>query len=198
MANTRFNYDPCRTKKKLEESTFLGRYMLDVPGYGDKPCYIEDPQIIIQKWGANLRTNTIELENELLGMTRKANRDCLGINDYEKNNVPSEPIQYPSCNTMYTEQSRAIMPAWTARDLEQVDWYTLPLDPQENTCLPFQSNISTRILEKDYFGLRNNGTPCVYLDKEYDDLPVSSMNQKSFAGGVNLCNNSNTCSKINN
>jgi hypothetical protein len=43
------------------------------------------------------------------------------------------------------------MPAWTARDLEQVDWYTLPLNPQENTCMPFQNNISTRIVEKDYF-----------------------------------------------
>ena len=43
------------------------------------------------------------------------------------------------------------MPAWTARDLEQVDWYYLPLNPQENTCLPFQNNLSTRILEKDYY-----------------------------------------------
>jgi len=42
------------------------------------------------------------------------------------------------------------MPAWTARDLEQVDWYILPLNPQENTCFPFQNNLNTRILEKDY------------------------------------------------
>jgi hypothetical protein len=88
------------------------------------------------------------------------------------------------------------MPAWTARDLEQVDWYTLPLDPQENTSLPFQSNVSTRILEKDYFGLRNNGTPCVFMDNHYEDLPVSAMNHKSFAGGVNVCNSSNTCKTI--
>ena len=164
MANTRFNYDPCRTKKRLEEATYLGRYMLDVPGYGDKPCYIEDPQIIIQKWGANMRTNTIDLENELLGIKRKQTRDCLGINNFEniKNQAPSQPISYPTCNNLYTEQSRAIMPAWTARDLEQVNWYILPLNPQENTCLPFQSNINTRVLEKDYFGLRNNGTPCVF------------------------------------
>jgi hypothetical protein len=43
------------------------------------------------------------------------------------------------------------MPAWTARDLEQVDWYFLPLNPQENTCFPFENNLSTRILEKDYY-----------------------------------------------
>jgi len=125
--------------------------MLNTPGNGDYPCYIEDPQIIIQKWGANLRTNTINLESDLLGVNRQLNRDCLGKNEYTKYNVPNKPIQYPKCNQLYTEQSRAIMPAWTARDLEQVDWYYLPLNPQENTCIPFQSNLSTRILEKDYF-----------------------------------------------
>ena len=66
MAFTRFNYDECRTKKQLQQSTDPGRWILDVPGNGDAPCYIEDPQIIIQKWGANLRTNTINLESDLL------------------------------------------------------------------------------------------------------------------------------------
>jgi hypothetical protein len=31
MSFTRFNYDPCRTKKLLEESTGPGRYMLNKP-----------------------------------------------------------------------------------------------------------------------------------------------------------------------
>jgi hypothetical protein len=150
MANTRFYYDPCRTKKSLQQATGPGRYILDVPGNGSDPCYIEDPQIIIQKWGANLRTNTINLESELLGVNRKASRDCLGKDLYTNYNVPSRAISYPTCNNLYTEQSRAIMPAWTARDLEQVDWYTLPLNPQENTCFPFENNLNTRILEKDY------------------------------------------------
>jgi len=152
MANTRFNYDQCRTKKFLQQSTDPGRYMLNVPGNGDKPCYIEDPQIIIQKWGGNLRTNSINLESELMGINkRNMGRDCLGKDEYTSNMVPNKAIEYPKCNNLYTEQSRAIMPAWTARDLEQVDWYTLPLNPQENTCIPFMNNLNTRILEKDYF-----------------------------------------------
>jgi hypothetical protein len=151
MANTRFFYDSCRTKKHLQQSTDPGRYILNTPGNGDHPCYIEDPQIIIQKWGANLRTNTIDLEGDLQGVNRHLSKDCLGKDEYTKYNVPSRQIEYPNCNQLYTEQSRAIMPAWTARDLEQVDWYYLPLNPQENTCLSFQSNLSTRILEKDYF-----------------------------------------------
>jgi hypothetical protein len=150
MANTRFNYDPCRTNKRLQEATGPGRYMLNVPGNGDKPCYIEDPQIIIQKWGANLQTNSTNVESELLGINRPLGQDCLGKDDYKSHRVPTTKVNYPNCNQLYTEQSRAIMPAWTARDLEQVDWYHLPLNPQENTCIPFQYNMSSRILENDY------------------------------------------------
>ena len=151
MAFTRFNYDESRTKKQLQQSTDPGRWVMNVPGNGSHPCYIEDPQIIIQKWGANLRTNTINLESELLGVSKQLNRDCLNVDNYTKYNVPNQKINYPDCKNTITEQSRTIMPVWTARDLEQVDWYYPPLNPQENVCLPFQSNLNTRILDKDYF-----------------------------------------------
>ena len=151
MAFTRFNYDECRTKKSLQQSTDPGRWILNVPGNGSNPYYMEDPQIRIQKWGGNLRTNTINLESSLMGVNRPLNKDCLGKNDYQNYNVSNEEIKYPSNNNLYTEQSRTIAPAWQYRDLEQVDWYYPPLNPQENTCLPFLNNLSTRILEKDYF-----------------------------------------------
>ena len=77
---------------------------MDVPGNGSTPCYIEDPQIIIQKWGANLRTNTINLESDLLGVNRNLSRDCLGKDNYTHFNVPNEAITYPNCNNLYTEQ----------------------------------------------------------------------------------------------
>ena len=62
MAFTRYNYDDCRTKKKLQESTGPGRYRLNVPGNGSKPCFFNDPQIRLQKWGANLE-NVINILN---------------------------------------------------------------------------------------------------------------------------------------
>jgi hypothetical protein len=151
MANTRFNYDPCRTKKSLQQATGPSRYILNVPGNGDRPCFMADPQIIIQKWGANLQTNSINLESELLGISKKLGKDCLGKDEYVNYNVPSGRVEYPICTTLYTEQSRAIAPAWMVRDAEQVDWYYPPLNPQENTCLPFQNNLSTRIIHKDEF-----------------------------------------------
>jgi hypothetical protein len=161
MAFTRFHDDPCRITKQLQQQTDQGRWILDVPGNGDKPCFALDPQIIPQKWGANLWTNSIDIQSSLLGIDKRLNRDIPNTvniltnskeNPYKRFTVNASPISYPVCDTfLTTDESRAIMPAWTARDLEQVDWYHLPLNPQENTCLPFQNNLSTRILEKDYF-----------------------------------------------
>ena len=74
MAFTRFNYDECRTAKLLQESTGPGRYMLDVPGWGAKPCFFDDPQIRMQEWGANLRKvpqgAPIDIDSDLIGITR--------------------------------------------------------------------------------------------------------------------------------
>lgn len=191
MAFTRFKYDDCRTKKSLQQETDPGRWILDVPGNGSHPCYIEDPQIIIQKWGANLRTNTINLESDLLGVNRTLSRDCLGKDNYLNYNVPNEPISYPNCNNLFTDQSRATNPAWWYRDLEQVDWYYPPLNPQENTCLPFQNNLSTRVLEKDYFVSKRD---CV-MNEGTSALPTNGF-QSVFTQRSNLCTNSNLCKNV--
>ena len=150
MSFTRFHDDPCRINKQLQESTDPGRYMLNVPGNGDKPYYIEDPYIRIQGWGANLRTNTINLESNLMGLNQPLSRDCLQ-NNYLKTAVNSSPISYPSTQPSFVEQSRVTHPAWTYRDLEQTNWYYPQLNPQENVCFPFQNNLSTRILEKNNY-----------------------------------------------
>lgn len=192
MACTRFFYDPCRTKKQLQQATDPGRWILNVPGNGASPCYMEDPQIIPQKWGANLRTNTINLESDLRGVNRQISRDCLGKNEYQKYNVPNQAIQYPTCVNLTTEQSRATNPAWWYRDLEQTDWYYPPLNPQANTCLPFQNNLNTRILEKDYFTPKRD---CV-LDETKNMLPSSYALIRGYVGGPNICSNTESCRNI--
>jgi hypothetical protein len=193
MAFTRFKYDDCRTKKELQQSTDPGRWILNVPGNGDNPCYMEDPQIIPQKWGGNLRTNTINLESDLRGVNRQLNRDCLGKYEYNKYNVPNQAIQYPSSSILTTEQSRATNPAWWYRDLEQTDWQYPPLNPQANVCIPFQSNLSTRILEKDYFTPKRD---CV-LDETKQFLPSSyNLIRGGYVGGPTTCAQSNSCQTI--
>jgi hypothetical protein len=169
MAFTRFKYDEGRTKKELQQSTDSGRWVLNVPGNGDTPCYMEDPHIIPQKWGANLRTNTINLESNLLGVNRNLGRDCLGKNEYQQYNVTSQSIKYPTCKQLTTDQSRATNPAWWYRDLEQSNWKYPQLNPQANTSIPFQHNLSSRILEKDYYTPKRD---CV-MNETKENLPNS-------------------------
>ena len=154
MAFTRFNYDPCRTVKLLQESTGPGRYMLNTPGNGCAPCYMEDPELRLQKWGANLRKvpggHPIDIDSDLLGLTRPLTKDCIKKEFPKKGVVVSQKVTYKTCKPN-TQQSRVTHPAFMYRDLEQVDWWPLILNPQENVCMRFQNNLNTRLLEKDYF-----------------------------------------------
>ena len=151
MAFTRFHDDPYRIEKQLQESTDKGRYMLNVPGNGTNMPVITDPYIRMQKWGGNRMTNIVNLESDLMGLTRKTNRDCKKENDYTTNKASSSKINYPINESTITEQPRATNPAWTARDLEQVNWQILHFNPQNHACMDFNTNISTRIIEKENF-----------------------------------------------
>ena len=87
MAFTRFHDDPCRIQKYLDETTYIGNYEINVPGNGNNPTFINDPYLRIQKWGANLSKNKTELESDLIGITRKLNRDSIQENNYLKYNI---------------------------------------------------------------------------------------------------------------
>ena len=160
MAFTRFHDDPCRIEKQLQESSGPGKYTLNVPGNGSSPHFMEDPFIRLQRWGANLHTNTINLSSDLKGLTRNLSRDCFALNDYKLHSVESTKLNYPNLEPI-TEQPRAIHPAWTARDLEQDNRGFLSTNPQDHATIPFTTNFSTRISEKD-----NHVTkyPCVNND----------------------------------
>ena len=155
MSFTRFNYDPCRTKKLLEESTGPGRYMLNKPGWGNKPCFFDDPQIRMQEWGTNLRRvpggAPIDINSDLLGITRPLTKDCTKKEFPFSGVVFSAKKEYPTCGQEFTSQSRATHPSFLYRDLEQSNRYPLFLNPQENVCMPFQNNLNTQLLERDSF-----------------------------------------------
>ena len=56
---------------------------------------------------------------------------------------------YPTINNAITDESRATMPAWQVRDLEQNNWNYLLDNPQAHTEMTFINNIDSRNLEKD-------------------------------------------------
>lgn len=172
MAFTRFHDDEARIILRLKQQTDQERWYLDTPGNGVKPCFMLDPHIIPQKWGGNLWTHCTDIQSSLLGIDRQLNRDCVNNSEYKRQTVHASPIDYPICDTfLTTEQSRAVMPAWTARDLPQNHAYILPNNPQNNTELKFPNNVSTRILEKDYFA-RSNESSVPNNDQRYT-LPIN-------------------------
>lgn len=146
MAFTRFNYDESRTQKKLQQSTDIGNYHLNVPGNGTHPFYIEDPSIRIQKWGGNLHNNMIDIDSNLKGIDKPLNYDTIISNPYS-----SSSIQYPSSSLLYSEQSRMIQPAWNLRETELNHSQYLYYDPQIKATIPFTHNLSSRINEKDSY-----------------------------------------------
>tara|TARA_B100001250_G_scaffold412063_1_gene442297 strand:+ start:1394 stop:1891 length:498 start_codon:yes stop_codon:yes gene_type:complete len=155
MAFTRFNYDESRTIKKLQESTGPGRYTMNVPGNGSNPCFFNDPQIRMQKWGANLHSvingSAIDIDSDLKGTTRRLNKYCKNKN-FPFSGVPiSQKNEYPTCEDALTDESRATHPAWQYRGLPQNREYPLFFNPQENTCLRFHNNLNARLLERDNF-----------------------------------------------
>jgi len=192
MAFTRFHDDPCRKIKALQQSTGPGRYILDVPGNGSTPAFMNDPHIISQKWGGNLWTNTVNLESALLGINGKANRDALGKDEYSNRNVQSAPAYYPVSGGLTTEQPRATMPAWTVRDKEQTDYYYLPLNPQENTCFPFENNLSTRILEKDHFVKDHNA----FINKTFTPLIPFAIQKNLSSSNSGISSSTQDCEKV--
>jgi len=167
MAFTRFYDDPCRIQKYLEESTSIGNYNMNVPGNGTNPTFFNDPYIKLQKWGGNLSSNKTDLESELFILHRKLNRDTIKENnyvDYLNTNPLYSPNSYSINNEEITAQSRATHPAWIYREINHFaseqsipnNFNYLHLDPQENICIPFHNNISSRIVQKDYYQLNNN------------------------------------------
>lgn len=147
---TRFHDDPAKVIIQNQQSTDQSRWILNTPGNGESPEFVMDAYVIPQKWGANLWSNAIDVQSMLLGLDQTLGKDCLG-KPLRVPNLHATPNKYNDSNTLVTEQSRAIMPSWTVRDLPQTK-HDYPLfNPQQNVALQFPAYMSTRILEKDAY-----------------------------------------------
>jgi hypothetical protein len=166
--------------------------MLDTPGLGDKPEFVLDPCIIPQKWGGNMWTNSIDVQSSLMGLDKRANRDCLDQKEYKRYEVNTRPMTYPVNTQLTTEQSRVTHPAWMSRDLTQNHAYILLENPQEHAMIPFECYQSTRILERDNY---KRPLGCIPRNTQEYTLPVFSQ-KNMHAGGQSMCTTSRNCEQI--
>jgi len=152
MASTRFNDDILRLEKRNQESTDIGRWILNTPGNGVQPHYYEDPNIRLQKWGANLRdVHPMDVASDLDGRNRPASKYC-SHKVYPYNSVGETHIlyNYPTMNA-YTQETRLTHPAWSYVDLPQHRISHLHFNPQKYTELDFNARINTRNMARDNY-----------------------------------------------
>ncbi len=156
MSFTRFNYDDARTMKKLEEATGPGRYILNQPGNGSRPIFINDPQIRVGGWGANLMKvrgggHPIDIDSDLSNRSRRLTKYCAEHTFPNKGVANSYKVSYPTHKPAITDETRTTHPAWTYRTLEHNNFQYLHNDPQENVCKHFENNLNTRLMERDNY-----------------------------------------------
>lgn len=145
MAFTRFSNDIGVQEKQLEESVYGGMYALNTPGNGLANPYIHDVHIRLQRWGGNLQKKTTDLESDLRGMNLRLDRDYTPYRPH----TPSF-IHYPTRH-FSIDETRSSAPAWKYRALETKQNTYLHKDPQAHVHIPFQHQLNTRMLEKDYY-----------------------------------------------
>lgn len=148
MSFTRISDDNARISKHLQESTDQGKYMLDTPGQGMNPHYMEDPHYRLEGWADNLGENAIDIENDLHGLTRKLNRDEVVLNTHAIHANRLKPRAKSSTHTGGEDQSRVSHPTWTFRENKQYREQILLHNPQENVFREFEHNVSSRFDQK--------------------------------------------------
>ena len=155
MSFTHLPHDECAYKHRLLESVGPGEYMLDkVYAENCKACFVPSAGVRLGKYGVAVCDNTIDVDSELLGLTRQKSK-CPGKQIVQRGklicstNVPNE------CNELDPESSRLSNPPCTLRCRGWNRWEHLCQDPQANIETPFAADVSTRLLAKD------SHRPCV-------------------------------------
>jgi hypothetical protein len=109
---------------------------------------MEDSQIRMQRWGANMWSDSTNLESEFRGLGRPLDHDVQTYKDVAIHN--GYQINFPSSD-VHVDESRVSHPAWMFRDLEQTRWEVPIINRQAHAISPFDTPIQTRILAKDNY-----------------------------------------------
>lgn len=166
MSFSRLGYDDGAYAHKLRESVGPGQYQ--VSQYRCDGCFF--PDVPMDRYGGALHKNLIDIDSEMLGITRKAS-DCPaqkytpGQDFGPKNNVKE-------CNWLTPEHTLISNPKCTGHERTINRWEWLCKNPQDNALITFDWNIANRINVKD------NHRPC--LPKPMDQsvaLPPKCNNE---------------------
>lgn len=163
MSLTSLNYDSCTYQHNLKQSVGISDYMIGAPRNECNACFPIGPNQMGsghaggsggQFGGSVCADNSlIDVSSELLNITRKAS------NCPAEKYIPFKPvcqtIPLRDCKPIVAEDTRISNPPCTLRSTGWNRWEWLCKNPQDKSLVPFDFNISNRIVVKD------NHRPCI-------------------------------------
>lgn len=156
MSFSRLNYDFCAYKHDLKQSKGSGEYILNTPIIDCQACFPSDPSLQFQGSGTSICDDKplIDMDSELRSITRKAS-NCPTKKYLPQANENCSLKHFPDCRSIPNENTRLSNPPCTARCNGWNRWEWLCQNPQDKALIPFDFNISNRLVVKD------NHRPCL-------------------------------------
>lgn len=179
MSFSRLNYDTCTYEHNLKQSVGAADYYIGTPRVDCRSCFPADPNVNLGFTHPGPINNGIggascmdkplvDVSSELLGITRKASncptqKFVPGANNFCKVN------RLEDCGALPKEDTRLSNPPCTLRGTGWNRWEWLCTDPQDKALMPFDLNISNRLVVKD------NHRPCIqYPINQASALPPAN------------------------
>ena len=208
MSFNRLNYDTKAYQQIINESIGPGVYQINKPKVSCEQCYPSNPSIRLQGQGVSVDKNDfmIDIDSELMGITRRASNvpskkyvpccqdtECssghpcgqgvaAGCKNVNRGSRPSDKNlhHWKEC-FVPQENCRLSNPPCTLRGTGWNRWEWLCQYPQDRVEIPFDWNISNRILFKD------NHRPCI-------PTPIDPTSALPKGGKLNCQKINSTCS----
>lgn len=188
MSYSRLNYDRCTYTQNLKQSVGPADYVLGTPRVECRACFSTDPAVrmsSVPRISTGVSTcdqdALIDVDSELKLITRKAS-NCPSDKYLPKEKAMCKLNNFPDCQALPREDTRLSNPTCTLRSTGWNRWEWLCKNPQDNALVPFDYNISNRIVVKD------NHRPCIQEPiNQAAALPVMNQSDSTFAYDAKSC-----------
>jgi len=176
MSFNRLNYDTGTYTQNINQSVGPGVYKLQEPSISCNQCYPYPPTVRLQKQGNSIDKSRflVDIDSELLGLHKKYSKDpsknyvpCCPENVCTSGEICGQGVigqckdrkkgersmdnnlrHWPDC-FIPEESTRISNPSCNLRGTGWNRWEWLCTDPQERIEMPFDYNISNRLIVKD-------------------------------------------------
>jgi len=150
MSFSRPRYDDCTYKHRLAETISPGEYMTQMPRNCDNCAYYAPGVILDGKGVALCEKELIDVDSELLGITRKYSQ-C-PADKYLPSKDPFCKVNkdgFRECTDLVPEPTLISNPKCTNKETTVNRWEWLCQNPQQNALVPFDFLINNRLVVKD-------------------------------------------------